>query len=134
MAWTTPTTWTTGQVVTASNMNTYVSNNTSFLYGDTAWTAPTFTNSWVDFATGTGPTGFRLIGTRVVLRGGIKSGTIAASAFTLPSGYRPTAQCNFIVDSNAAVGVIQINSTGTVLPNTGSNVYFMLDGISFDTI
>lgn len=101
-----------------------------------AWVAPTLTNSWVNFGGGLqtaayykDPTG------RVFLRGLIKSGTGGAAAFTLPSGYRPTAQCLFIVSANNGAGDvaarIDVNTTGTVVPGTGGSVHFSLDGISF---
>ena len=106
----------------------------TFLYGDTAWTAVTYTNSWVDFGAGQTAVGFRLIGTRVVLRGTMKSGTINTAAFTLPVGYRPPAGLNFPAVSNALFGSIVIASTGVVTPATGSNVWFSLDNISFDTL
>ena len=34
MAWSTPRTWTVGEVLTAANMNTYISNNLAYLHGD----------------------------------------------------------------------------------------------------
>lgn len=34
MAWTTPRTWTTAELVTAANMNTYISDNLSYLYSN----------------------------------------------------------------------------------------------------
>lgn len=46
MAWSTPRTWTVGEVVTAANMNTYISDDLTVLYGST-WTtfSPTLTQS-----------------------------------------------------------------------------------------
>jgi hypothetical protein len=134
MAWTAPSghVWAVGEVLTAANLNTYSANNLSFLYGDTVWTAPTFTNSWVNFAGGFQVAGFRLIGTRVYLRGLVNSGTSNTSIFTLPAGYRPTAAEIFIIDFNLTAGELRIATTGTVVPNlTG---YVSLTGINFDTI
>lgn len=133
-SWTALKTWVAGAVLPASDLNTYLRDNLTFLYGDTSWTAPTFTNSWVDFG-GTCPAaGFRLVGTRVVLRGAIKSGTINTAAFTLPAGYRPTGSVTFAVNSNGSYGAATITSAGVFTPAVGSNVAFNLDGISFDTI
>lgn len=92
----------------------------------------TFTNSWVNFDTDR-PAGFYKDRGRTYLTGLLKSGTVGSSAFTLPSGYRPASVNGliFAVDSNGAFGVIVILSTGTVIPSSGSNVYFSLEGISF---
>lgn len=43
MAWTTPRTWTAGEVVTASMLNTHVRDNTLALYG--AWTSASVTGA-----------------------------------------------------------------------------------------
>lgn len=55
MAWSTPRTWTTSEIVTAANMNTYISNNLSFLGGATGATVATSqtttASSWTDLAT-----------------------------------------------------------------------------------
>jgi hypothetical protein len=136
MAWTAPSghVWAVGEVLTAANLNTYSANNLSFLYGDTSWTAPTFTNSWVNFGGGNNPAGFRLIGTRVVMRGVVSTGTIGLSAFTLPAGYRPPLAVNMPVVSNAAFGYVLINAVGTVIPSVGSNAWFSLESLTFDTI
>ena len=136
MAWTNPDShvWTTGETLTAANMNTYIRLNLDFLYGDTAWTAVSYTNSWVDFDSGH-TVGFRAIGSRVALKGTMKSGTIGSAAFTLPTGYRPVlTDCSFACDSNGAFGKLTVASTGAVTPNVGSNVYFSLNGVTFDTI
>ena len=96
------------------------------------WTnVSSFSNSWVNYDTSAvaryskDPWGF------VRLEGRIKSGTVTSAAFTLPVGYRPTAQRGFAVDSNAAYGRVLIGTDGTVTPSVGSNVSFFLDGIVF---
>jgi len=74
---------------------------------------------------------YRLIGQVVVLKGSIYAGT-AATAFTLPSGYRPTQLMTFaVIDSTSATPKrLQIDSTGTVTPQTATDLQ-SLDGISF---
>jgi hypothetical protein len=137
MAWTAPSghVWATGETVTAASMNTYIANDLTFVYGDTAWTAPTFANGWVDVVGSYPPAGFRLVGTRVVFRGAMKSGTMSATAFTLPVGYRPTAFARFaVVGSSGAFGEVDVSSAGAVTPSVGSNVQMDLGGIAFDTI
>ena len=54
---------------------------------DTAWTAVTFTNSWVNL--GPQPAQYRKIGDIVYVRGQISGGATSSSAFTLPAGFRP---------------------------------------------
>jgi hypothetical protein len=101
---------------------------------DTAWTAVSaFTNSWVSFGAPEFAPGFRLVNGWVRLRGCMKSGTSGTAAFTLPSGYRPTATCGFPAVANGAFASVSIASTGAVTA-TGSNASFFLDNISFDTL
>jgi hypothetical protein len=136
MSWSSPDShvFVVSEVVTAATLNTYVRLNLDFLYGDTSWTAPTLTNGWVDSATGGPAVGFRLIGTRVVMRGNVKSGTLNTSAFTLPVGYRPTATISGCSESNSAFGVWIVTAAGAVTPATGSNLGWALNQTTFDTI
>jgi hypothetical protein len=135
MPYTTTTDRATGYVPTAADWN-IIEDNLTYLYGDVAWTnVSVFTNSWVAFGAPEFAPGFRLVGNRVYLRGCLKTGTPGNAAFTLPAGYRPTATCQFAVASNAALGIVQIGSSGVVTPTAvGSTVSFFLDGISFDTL
>jgi hypothetical protein len=91
-----------------------------------------FANSWVNFDADR-PAAFYRDRGRVFLTGIVKSGTLNTVAFTLPAGYRPASVNGLIFPaiSNGALGVLTVTSTGAVVPNTGSNVYFTLDGISF---
>ena len=95
------------------------------------WTAPTFTNSWVDFGSGLQAAQYRMVGDEVELRGTIKTGTIGTAAFTLPVGFRPQASIGFAVDSNGAHGRVSIASTGAVTPDIGNTASVRLDGIRF---
>lgn len=102
--------------------------------GDTVWTAPTLLNSWVNFGSGNQVAGFfRDANGFVHLRGMVKSGTLTLAAFTLPAGYRPSANVNFACVSNGAFGQCFVDSSGNVMPQTGSNIYFDFGGITFDT-
>jgi hypothetical protein len=71
----------------------------------------------------------------VYLRGLIKSGTISTTLpiFILPFGYRPMYQHLFPTLSNAAIGRLDVNSLGLVIPSAGNNTYFSLNGVVFDT-
>lgn len=91
-----------------------------------------FANSWVNFSGTAEPAHYYKdpFG-RVFVGGSIKSGTLGLAAFTLPAGYRPQEQLIFAVVSNGAFGLVVINTDGTVVPTTGSNVSFSLSGINF---
>jgi len=96
--------------------------------------AAAFTNSWVNEG-GSYPDAkywFDRNGD-VHLEGTIQTGTITASAFTLPVGYRPPKAINFAVDSNFAYAACIVNAAGTVIPQVGSNALFSLNGICFKT-
>lgn len=97
-----------------------------------AWTAPTLTNSWINSGSGYNSVGFYKDSFGVVhLRGLIKSGSMQASAFTLPAGYRPPAREFFGTVSNALFGSVFVDPDGTVVPWSGSNTWFSLDGLTF---
>jgi hypothetical protein len=137
MAWSTPRTWTPGDMVTASLLNTEIRDNGSYLLGDTAWIAPTFQNAWTNFGAPYLNAGYRKVADHVFLRGVVKSGTVGSGTpvFTLPSGYRPAVQ--FIVacaTNNNVIGRWNVGTDGTVALNTGSNVWAMLDGLCFEVV
>lgn len=94
-----------------------------------------FQNSWVDFAGGVATAAYWKDPWGIVhLRGTIKNGAIGGPAFTLPVGYRQSAGLLiYPAMSNAAIGRLDINTNGDVIPSIGSNVYFCLDGITFKT-
>ncbi|CAB4216899.1 Pectate lyase superfamily protein [uncultured Caudovirales phage] len=94
-----------------------------------------FLNSWVNIgAGGYSDAAFYKDSAGVVhLQGTIKSGTIGASAFLLPVGYRPPASVLVPVVSNGVLGTCTILANGNVGASTGSNLSFTLDGITFQT-
>lgn len=104
----------------------------------TSWTAPTLTNSWVDFLSGVAPTAYRRIGDVVELRGAIKSGTLAAAAFTLPVGYRPTGNEMFYVVAGPGGARLDVVPDGQVTVrdyrSSGTNAMVTLSGVSFSTV
>ena len=131
MAWTTPVIHAVGDVLTASDWN-ISSNDLIYLYGDLSWTPVSYTNGWANVIA----CQFRKIGTRVVCKGAMGSGTINATAFTFPSGYRPTQNCDFIGFSNTSppISHLAVSTAGVVNPVTGSNASVSIDSIAFDTI
>jgi hypothetical protein len=97
------------------------------------WTAPTFTNSWVNYGNGYSNAGYYKDPFGIVrLRGMISGGTMAFAAFTLPSGYRPETKLLCSTISNAAAGRVDIGTDGTVTVFTPStNAWVSLEGITF---
>lgn len=89
-----------------------------------------FSNSWVNLNSTTGEkASYTKDASGVVhLRGIIASGTVGQAAFTLPAGYRPIGRRQFAVNTSPnAFGMLEINPSGAVIPQTGSNTYFYLD-------
>lgn len=114
-----------GQKITAVDLN-------ELIVPDSGWIAVTFENSWEDYGSGFAPCAFRKIGDEVYLKGLMKLGTVGASAFTLPVGYRP-AETNIFAIQAAEVGKrIDIGATGTVVVTaSATNSYVSISGISF---
>lgn len=94
-------------------------------------TVPTLQNSWVDYGSVyAGLSYYKTLDNVVVLQGSVKSGT-GGLIFTLPAGYRPSAQRVFPIVSNNAFGRIDIGSDGNVVANVYNNASVALDGIVF---
>jgi hypothetical protein len=97
---------------------------------------PGFQNGWV--AAASYPAQFRKdpLG-KVQIRGMVKSGTINATVFTLPVGYRPAQNVSFEGRSYSGTYIaapIFVGTDGTVvLWAPGTNTEFSLDAVAFDT-
>lgn len=99
---------------------------------DSAWIAPTFTNSWVNYNATFNQAGYRKDAFGwVILRGLVRSGTANASIFTLPVGYRPEYQELISIQSNDTEARLDIATTGTITPSGASNAWVSLDNIRF---
>lgn len=92
-----------------------------------ATSEPAFTNSWVNVGGGEPTAAFQKTATGIVLlKGMIKSGTLAASAFTLPVGYRPSQQVEFVgAASGPVIARAAVGAAGTVSPclQGGNNTF-----------
>lgn len=100
-----------------------------------AFNAPGLLNSWANFGGAYNPAGYYKDKQGIVhLRGLLASGIIGSSAFTLPVGYRPANTEMFPTVSNGAFGVARVLNTGDVVPFSGSNAFFSLDGITFKAV
>jgi hypothetical protein len=97
---------------------------------------PAFANSWAAYV-GSGvyapPRFYKDELGYVVLEGMAAGGTITGSIFTLPVGFRPPSNGNVYqsVVSNNALGVVEVQSGGAVIPQVGNNTHFSLWGVRF---
>lgn len=96
------------------------------VYDETSWTTPTLLNSWVDYGLGRQAVRYKKTGGQVEIQGVLKSGTIASPAFTLPAGYRPASGLMWAANANDAIGRLDIEPDGDVIPSFGSNVWFSI--------
>lgn len=95
----------------------------------TAWTAPTFTNSWSTYGGAFQSPQYRKVGDMVQLRGAMTGGT--GTAFTLPTGFRPPANVSFAVANGSNLGEIQVASDGAVTMLRTSNATYVALNIQF---
>jgi len=96
---------------------------------DSGWLTPTLLNGWAVYdATFGNAAMYRKIGPIVFLRGLIRSGTMGATAFNLPAGYRPGIRMLFGIDSGGAYvhGRVDVHVNGDVVPVGGQNAYFQI--------
>lgn len=106
----------------------------NFSKPDAAWVTPTFQNSWVNYGSGYNDAKYRKDALGYVnIKGLVKSGTISTTLpiFTLPAGYRPAQRYLFNAQSNGALGRVDVDTDGKVIPLTGNNAWVSLDGIRF---
>lgn len=96
---------------------------------------PAFVNSWVNYNTSTHTKAsfYKDKFNRVFLSGSIKSGTVPATIFTLPEGYRPALQVSFssIDGTGTPSARINVGAAGGVSITSGNNAIVCLDGMSW---
>jgi hypothetical protein len=99
------------------------------------WTAPTLAGFWADEGSGTyySPGYYKDAMGWVRLRGAIKSGGSNTTAFTLPTGYRPTKAILNVARGASGISEIRVNADGTVVPTviTGGTGIISLENITF---
>lgn len=114
--------------------NVYIYNGLSWdLFNSVpgAWTAPTLLNSWVNVGAPQQVAQYRKVGDMVQLRGSVKNGTATSGTtiYTLPTGFRPPTQHIFVtLDGANAAGRFDVDTSGNVLIQVGSNAQFTLIG------
>lgn len=95
---------------------------------DGTYTAPNLSNGWVNYSTTYQQAGYRKDESGTVhIRGLIKSGTVNASTFTLPVGYRPAYNHIFPTDANSIIERLDVWSNGAVYAYTASNAWFSIE-------
>jgi hypothetical protein len=94
---------------------------------------PTFENSWADFGGVYQTARYWKDDYGVVhLEGLIANGTVNATMFTLPTGYRPSSEVIVLSSINGTAGRLFIKADGSVDHADGaSNASVSLSGISF---
>ena len=101
---------------------------------NSAWQDAALLNSWVNYGTPYYNVGYMKDSYGFIhLRGITKSGVISSTIpiFTLPISYRPGQTVHFVVDSNAAHGVVEVDKQGNLVANAGNTLYVAFDGIIF---
>ena len=106
--------------------NAWASVTINFMADGAAdWTAAAFENAWVDQG-GAWDTAayFKDAAGIVHIKGVIKNGTNALTAFTLPVGYRPKQTIYAASLCNGVIGNTIISENGTVAPNGANNTFY----------
>lgn len=91
---------------------------------------PAFANSWLNFdstAATIQRARFRLEGDVVRVEGLVKSGTLAANIFVLPTGYRPPKNLYLPTIGSPAFALMEVHSDGGVYASTGNNAYYSIN-------
>jgi len=100
---------------------------------DTGWLVPTLQNGWVQYDTTYGNAAiYRRINGIVFVRGLLRSGTVGATIFTLPAGFRPSIRMLFACYTNPNVACrVDVDPTGTINGSGESNGWISLANIIF---
>lgn len=145
MAWTTPRTWTTGELVTAALMNTHVRDNLSDLHQDGTWT-PTLTfggsSTGITYSTQSG--GYLKVGRFVLCSARISlsskgsatgNAVITGLPFTLNAGYFGATQVVYYVNMTAGwgpfAGFSDPATTGITLTNLSTGTIGIANDVGF---
>jgi hypothetical protein len=95
---------------------------------------PSYAANWSDFGSPYEGVSYSRFGNVVYLQGLCKKSIAIVAGetiFTLPTGYRPTAQVVFAIESNSAFGRVDVTVAGAVIVQIGGAPHVSLSGISF---
>ena len=97
------------------------------------WQDASFQNGWTNYTNGyNGGQYFKDKMGFVHLRGLVKAGAIGQPIFTLPGGFRPlNRELRGVCTNSNTIGRCDVLADGRVIPVSGNNAWFSLDGISF---
>lgn len=88
-----------------------------------SWNVPTLINGWVNYGAGLSTARYtKDAAGRVQVTGSVKDGPNYAAIFVLPSGYRPTNNLFFTVDSDVGARTLYVNNSGELkIASSGTN-------------
>ena len=100
-----------------------------------AWTGLSFGSGWANYG-GAYQTGqYKKVGDLVLLRGLVaRTSGVGTTIATLPSGFRPAAQCLYIMNTDTGVGRLDIQTDGQIIAISGGTGWIQLDGLSFSVL
>jgi hypothetical protein len=87
------------------------------------WVTPTLVNSWVNVSSYQAVQ-YKRVGSKVIIRGALQSGSAGSVAFTLPAGFRPLTN-NAFGASNGGSGSVTVTvfASGNVIISASSPAY-----------
>lgn len=100
-----------------------------------AWTGLSFGSGWANYG-GAYQTGqYKKVGDIVFLRGLVaRTSGVGTTIATLPVGYRPPAQCLYIMNTDTGAGRLDIQTDGQIIATSGGTGWVQLDGLSFSVV
>lgn len=123
-----------GEVITADKLNKIVQR----IEIQENWKSPDMQNGWTPFDdTLFNPPGFfkdsmGIVHLRGAVKGGVIGGAIRKPIFTLPDGYRPEfREVRSVITHPDAIGRFDVHQDGEIIPVSGNNLFFILDGVTF---
>lgn len=97
----------------------------------TVWWNVVFANGWSNYSFYV--TQYRKVGDMVQIRGGAQGGVLTSPMFTLPAGFRPPGVLQYVQPSWGLVGVVQVNTDGTVVCQSTMDNRFAGVTLSYST-
>jgi hypothetical protein len=101
-----------------------------------SWTAATYLNSWASYSAGTHYVAeyYKDEYGWMNIRGTINTGASGTVAFTLPTGFRPAKELQYLMLAFGGSGQVRISANGdvTIFNVTGNvSTFLVLDGLRF---